>query len=280
MNQYATSESRPLAHRIASLQYRFVGILNDAYICLEKTLPLVSREKQKYSPSKKPKQKDRRYFVPAIGRAKFARRKDRELRAILDRFISNNLYEAFLITAVSQFESFLADVLTLIYREYPHKLKIIHPGVAACKDVPLDFLLGGVDLKQILELTIERHLAALLYGKPRVYIDYAGKVAQVDTSDAAFDSYVEIKATRDLIIHNSSTANEVYVEKAGANARGRVGDLLAVDKAYFENAIATLKRLSGIIKRDTTKAFPILQKSISPKPETDLHPEPDHTRIE
>ena len=99
---------RTLALRIASLQHAFVREANDMHIFLEQALPLLEEAKEEYGASKH--RKDRRYYVPAIGRTKFARRKDSELKKIYDRFITCSLYETFLVMGVSRFESFLADV--------------------------------------------------------------------------------------------------------------------------------------------------------------------------
>ncbi|MFT3880602.1 MAG: hypothetical protein QM703_13175 [Gemmatales bacterium] len=231
--------------------------MNDGYIFLDKTLPLIEEKKKEYRTEKKPKQKDRSYYVPGKNGKSFARRKDREIRQILDNYTDRALYEAFLITGVSQFESFLMDVLTLVIKEYPRKLSTTIPGVSATKDVPLDLLLESSSVEDVVTEVIDRHLSALMYGKPRVYLDYAGKVAGFDTTDKAFDKYVEIKATRDLIIHNSAVANEVYLQKAGKLSRGALGATLPVNKEYYHHCMAVFKRLSGIIKRDTTKAYPV-----------------------
>lgn len=247
---------RALSLLIATLQYRFVGQMNDVFIFLDNALPCIEGVKEAYPGENRPRQKDRRYYVPAVGREKFARRKDREVRAIFERFIDRGLYEAFIVNGVSQFETFLADVLTLVIRRYPQKLKTVFPGVAACKDVPIDIVLEASTPAHAIELATTRHLNALFYGKPRTYLDYAGKLVGFETADRAFDDYVEIKATRDLIIHNDATVNETYLEKSGKSARGKIGDVLPVDRKYFDHCIANLKRLSGIIRRDADKAFP------------------------
>jgi hypothetical protein len=50
--------------------------------------------------------------------------------------------------------------------------------------------------------------------------------------------------------------NAIYIEKAGTRARGALGASIEVDSGYFDGALATMKRMSGIIKRDVEKSFP------------------------
>jgi protein tyrosine/serine phosphatase len=49
--------------------------------------------------------------------------------------------------------------------------------------------------------------------------------------------------------------NALYLEKAAKKARGKVGDKVEVDKHYYNAALATLKKVSGAIKRDIEKKY-------------------------
>jgi hypothetical protein len=52
-----------------------------------------------------------------------------------------------------------------------------------------------------------------------------------------------MKASRDIIVHNSGIANHLYIAKSGKKARARLGDRLQINRAYFEGARHTMKRL-------------------------------------
>jgi len=73
------------------------------------------------------------------------------------------------------------------------------------------------------------------------------KVLDVEISNTLRDEWIEMKATRDLIAHNSGIISDVYIKKAGKLARGHSGEKIKIDKAYFENAIAKSKSLVGKI---------------------------------
>ena len=86
--------------RIARLQNGVVQELNDIHIFISQESPLLEEARAGHAASTH--KKDRRYYVPAVGRRKFARRTDRELRNIFDRFTSRGLYESFLTSAIGE----------------------------------------------------------------------------------------------------------------------------------------------------------------------------------
>ena len=251
--------TRALALRIASLQYAFLRQVNDTHIFLQKAKPLFVKEKSRLE--KSPFRRDRRYCVPyGIGRKAVSARTDVEAAAILHRFLSTELYKTFLVTAVSQFESFLGRVLREILTEYPRKLSILVKEISPAKVIPIDVLLDSDKVKDAVQWAIERTVNNVFYASPKAYIEYLKKVGGIDTSENTFIEYLEIKATRDLITHNSGVINEVYVTKAGNSARGSAGEFAEIDEEYFDKAIGILKRLSGIVKRDAEKTFPVKAK--------------------
>ena len=99
-------------------------------------------------------------------------------------------------------------------------------------------------------------MTAVMYGRPGAYLRYVSELCGVDISDGVFSDCVEIKATRDLLVHNHSEINDVYLAKAGAKARGTLGDPVRVDSSYFAHCVGVLTRIFGIVERDTGHKFP------------------------
>lgn len=244
----------PLARKIYRLHTALVRKLNDVHIFVQQSFPLLKEARSNYEVSTH--KKDRRYYVPTVGRKKYARRKDRELREIYSRFLSTELFENLIVTAVSHFEFFLFSVLQIVLLAYPKKLTLNVQGIDTNREIPLEVVLNADSLETAVREVIDRQMISLSYASPRTYLLYFNKVTGVDTSDPAFLVYVEIKATRDVIIHNAGTANNTYIAKVGNRKRGEVGQRLINDEQYFESCIATLKRLSGIVRRDINKHFP------------------------
>lgn len=253
---------RSLALRIASLQYAIVRELNNMHIFLRQVAPLLEEAKTDYEESSH--KKDRRYYVPSVKGGKFAKRTDAELKNIYRRFMDTSLYETFLVSAVSRFESFLVDVAALILAEYPLKLGVAVQCQKACREVPVDLLLSSSSIEDAIARVISRHLQQVFYGSPETYFRYLSAIGGVTLTDAALQGYLEIKATRDLLVHNTGVINETYLSKAGAKARGALGETVAVDTKYFDHCVATLKRVAGIVKRDTGKQFPHAKREKDP----------------
>lgn len=245
----------PLAHRVSRLQNRIVWELNDIHIFVRQAMPLLQEAKASRAASTH--KKDRRYYVPSVKRVKFARRTDKELKAIYEAFTTRRLYEAFLITAIGEFEGFLANVLREVFRDYPRKLGVSTSGIAACRTAALECVLTSTTVDEVLQRTIDEHLRGVFFAAPRAYLDYVSKVVGTSLDDPTFLEYYEMKATRDLLVHTDRTANSIYVAKAGEMARGNVGDVISVDSDYFDTSLATLKRIAGIVKRDVVKAFSV-----------------------
>jgi hypothetical protein len=244
--------NQAFARRVYSLQNEIVRELNNAHIFLEQAEPLLIDAKAKYEGSRS--KSDRRYYVPSVGRTKFAKRTDAELKSIYDHYISVGLFEAFLVNSLSRFESFLAEVLREFFSHYPLRLTERAPGVPACPDISPKELIEASGKEQLLLHLIGEHIGNVFRQRPSVYLTYIVKLLG-GKDDPSFLDYYEIAATRDLVVHNSRVVNSLYLEKAGPKARAGLGEKLGVDQDYYYDVLAKLKRVSGAIKRDVEKKF-------------------------
>lgn len=241
-----------LARTIYSLQNKLVRALNNAHIFLEQAQPLLVEARAKYENSKS--KSDRRYYVPAIDRRKYAKRTDSELKAIYDHYTSSGLFESFLVSSVSQFESFLADVLIVFLQYYPQRITESVQGIPACPGISAKDLMAAEDKEELIKRVLMDHVANVLRQRPSLYMVYLAKLVSVK-NDPSFTDYFEVAATRDLVVHNNNIVNKLYLEKSGAKARGSLGEKLSVDESYYYSALAKMKKVSGAIKRDVEKKY-------------------------
>lgn len=256
---------KSLAYQIYRLQLRVVRELNDVHIFVQQATPLLVAAKERYESSGH--KEDREYFVPAVRKdrkgadgspklyTKAAMRTDQELKELYDRFISRELMANLLVASVSKFESFLFGVLYVVMTKYPKKLSLSLKGVEAPKAVPLEVLLEATDLQTALDQVIRTRLHGVSYASPKEYLEFFSKTTGVPIDDEAFPRYVEVKATRDLLVHADGIVNDLYLAKADTHARGKAGVLIPIGIKYFEHALATMKRVAGVIKRETEKTF-------------------------
>lgn len=230
------------------------------YIFVQQAIGALEAVKTRYNGADRRGGKDKRYYVPASGRTKFAQRTDAELIAIYERYSAQGLYETFLVSGVSVFESFLGDILRYVFEEYPSSITRKYPEIPACTAIPVDLVLKGTSKDQIVRELIDRHVTGVFYARPQAYVGYVCQLTGTAGDDPVFADYIEIKATRDLLVHGDASINQTYLDKARGKARGSVGETARVDCAYFNHYVRTVTRISGIFERDSNHKFPPREK--------------------
>ena len=166
-----------------------------------------------------------------------------QLDSLLVQARKRGIYEQSLVTAVGVTEDYLQRTLRLVLRWYPGKLRLNIDGSQTNKNVPMELILGAGSLSEVVDALIQRQLISTFYGSPERYFQYIENILSIKLDKELKAGFSEIKATRDIIIHNSGKANEIYVEKAGQKARGQAGEDLEVDADYFKHSIGTMKKM-------------------------------------
>ncbi len=199
---------------------------------------------------------DVEFEAPAAnGESTIVTRDADQLSKLLHVASARGVYEQLLVTGVAVTEDYLQGVLRTIFRWFPEKLQLSVDGKQADKNVGLALIIKSASVDEILDTVIQKQLLAVFYGPPERYFDYVESVLSIKIEQKLKDSFAEIKATRDIIVHNSGIANEVYISKAGTQARGSVGERLKADAAYFKSAIHTMKRLTHSVYSKTMQKF-------------------------
>ena len=62
-------------------------------------------------------------------------------------------------------------------------------------------------------------------------------------TDGEIERIAEMKAARDLLIHNLGIVNKTDLDKAGTKARYAVGDKVVIDSLYFGDCCVLAKKL-------------------------------------
>jgi hypothetical protein len=167
-----------------------------------------------YSPDRTPIPGARKFTKPELlGRYQFLAFHQLPLNGI-----------AQLVTIV---EALLGDVLRSVVVRYPHKL-------GAKRTLPLHAVLEAQTLEEVHLKATDSLLNELSYKSPAEFAEALQSLLSVNLLEcAAFHKYVELKATRDIHVHNRGVANETYLKKAGSHARVARGVFLPVDIPYF-----------------------------------------------
>lgn len=71
-----------------------------------------------------------------------------------------------------------------------------------------------------------------------------------------YHKYIELKATRDIHIHNAGYANDIYLAKAGPLSRVKSGTYLPVTVQYFLQSYEACIQLTEIFEDELHKIWP------------------------
>ena len=188
------------------------------------------------------------FEVPSIVHERIEVEKSKsKIIALLDKTINSDLHKQSLISAVAITENYLLTVQRIILSWYPEKLKLNIEGIPAEKKIDLDLILEAKDLDALLTALIERKLVSIFYESPQRYFQYIEATLSIEIPDEVKNQFIEIKATRDIIVHNAGIVNNVYLIKSGDQARGKEGDVLLIDRKYFDESIRCMKKLTQVV---------------------------------
>ena len=132
-----------------------------------------------------------------------------------------------LVHLVTLVETMLGDVVRTVVRRYPQKL-------SGKRNLSIQAILESTSLEEVHIRATDALLNELAYKSPAEFAESIEPLLSVNLLECpAFHRYIEVKATRDIFIHNRGIANDVYVRKAGSHARFNSGMALPADINYF-----------------------------------------------
>lgn len=147
-------------------------------------------------------------------------------------------------------ETLMNDILRMIFLEYPKKLP-------SAKKIDIDCVLNSSSIEQIKLNIVDEILNEIAYKSPRNYAEEFEKYTGVKLlENPVYHKYIELKATRDVHIHNSGIANDVYLYKSGVMARVKSGRYLPVNIPYFLNSYEQCLQLNEILEIELDKIWP------------------------
>ena len=95
----------------------------------------------------------------------------------------------------------------------------------------------------------------IIFESPKDYIQKLESVLSIVIPKDLVGYYIEIKATRDIIVHGESIINDLYKRKSGSYSRGEIGAILPLNKKYYEHTITILKKFAGTVVREIENTY-------------------------
>ena len=155
-----------------------------------------------------------------------------------DRRIQPYLRSQLFIALIAELEDYLAQLLLRVLEAYPQKIKD--------QSIQLKQILELSSLESVIKHTANLEVVALFYASPKEYRKRIEIILSIDPSllEPVWVSFTEMKARRDIGLHNQWQQNEIYKNKV-REVGGVVGseDFLGINSNYFNDSLDTAKSL-------------------------------------
>jgi len=160
-------------------------------------------------------------------------------RALLGRaqlYVTDYLMSSTFQHFVSLFEDFFFDLL--------RTWLAVYPGSLSKKQLEFGAVLKAPDKAALVLTVVDKELNDLRYERVAEWFAYLDRLAKLGCPTAGeIEQLAEIKASRDILVHNKGIANATYVSKAGSHARFRERERLTLPEPYHRTSWETIKKV-------------------------------------
>lgn len=160
----------------------------------------------------------------------------------------NGVYQ--LVTIV---EALLGDILRDTLIEFPVK-------ISSKKKLDFELVLEAKSLEEIKITLVNLIINELAYKSPKDFAEEFNKYIGINLLEKpTFHKYIELKATRDIYIHNQGMANEIYLNKADTLARVKAGQFLPINIQYFLQSYECCLQITEILEEALNRIWPSVE---------------------
>jgi hypothetical protein len=112
---------------------------------------------------------------------------------------------------ISRFEAALQESISVRVKDNLEKLEII---ADAKTGVPLDIIMSSANRDVMIEKIVALRCEELMFKRPSFYIEKAKQILEIRIRKELEMAYLEIKASRDGVIHNRGRISGLYFGKS------------------------------------------------------------------
>ena len=160
----------------------------------------------------------------------------------------NGIYQ--LVTTI---ETLLCDIFKETLIEFPAK-------ISNKKKLDYELVLSAKSLDEIKIAVINTILNELSYKTPKEYGEEFEKYIGIKLLEQPiYHRYIELKATRDIYIHNQGISNDIYMVKADRLSRVKSGQILPVNIQYFLQSYENCIQITEILESELNKIWPSIE---------------------
>lgn len=143
------------------------------------------------------------------------------------------IFRGAFISCITAYEAWVSDVLRAILRKYPQKLKK--------EKVDSSIIIDSTSHEECLEKLIDKELIDILYGGPKEVTKRLQEITSIDIKNIPeLADIFEIKAVRDILLHNKGIVNGEYLRKSRDKARASEDDTIKIDLQILIDSMGIL----------------------------------------
>lgn len=238
-------EQSELRGKLSALKFKSQSFLNDTYLWVN-----VARKSILEIPSDKlifevPKAK-------SYSSTKIINRNNG--KEVINRIINRDIYYSAYVSSISQIEDYYNKLIKLLLKYDNNRIKVTLPNITMNSQISIiDFI--DVNRDEMIEKIIDERIYSLFYASPQKQLEYFKCALGIELPMDLWYKWIEYKARRDVIVHNSGIINQVYINKAGNLAIGFINEEIAFSDVNFKKVISDLKSLVGSIDVLARKEF-------------------------
>lgn len=151
-------------------------------------------------------------------------------------YVARDLVSSTFQHFVSLFERFVFDFVRVWLTEYPKSL--------SGKQVKFGTVIEATDKGEIVAAVVQKQVLEISYERVGDWFAYLEKIAQLGCPNQdQIERLAEIKASRDVLVHNNGIANSTYVAKSMGRARFAEGENLELPEQYHRDSWQLLKQV-------------------------------------
>lgn len=173
---------------------------------------------------------------------------------VKNRIINKDIFNSAFVSIVASVEDYLSKIMTLVLKAEPKRLKCTIKDVKMVDTVSIIDLVDK-DRDAIIDQVINQRLASLFYASPQKQLEYLDKAIGVEVEESIWKRWIEIKARRDLWIHNAGIVNQIYLDKVRDSEQYPIGKEAVITLQYFQETVALTKRMIGCIDHEIRTKF-------------------------
>ncbi|AWM17222.1 hypothetical protein DKG76_10815 [Bacillus inaquosorum] len=169
----------------------------------------------------------------------------------INRLLEKENPKRILIDAVARFEFYWGEIVTMVYKAYPHKLQSNKQSSNNVTDGTklMSYIVESISREEIINKIIEEKVRSLFYGKPTdLFTKKSFKLEFADHFETNYKKelmfFSEITARRNLFVHNNGIIDSKYIKEA-SNSNYNIGEKIPLTENYLRGVIALLEGLSA-----------------------------------